>query len=87
MDEGSYGGRPGRDGLDSTDCLIANTRNHPIEELEWRFPMLTERYELRDDGHGLVGSRRSSSGLREMQARVIELGGALEIASANISER
>jgi 5-oxoprolinase (ATP-hydrolysing) len=49
VDEGSYGGRPGRDGLDSVDCLIANTRNNPIEELEWRFPMLTERYELRDD--------------------------------------
>ena len=49
VDEGSYGGRPGRDGLDSADCLIANTRNNPIEELEWRFPMRTERYELRDD--------------------------------------
>jgi 5-oxoprolinase (ATP-hydrolysing) len=49
VDEGSYGGRPGRDGMDSVDCLIANTRNNPIEELEWRFPMRTERYELRDD--------------------------------------
>ncbi|MFN0155423.1 MAG: hydantoinase B/oxoprolinase family protein [Gaiella sp.] len=49
VDEGSYGGRPGRDGLDAVDCLIANTRNNPIEELEWRFPMRTERYELRDD--------------------------------------
>ena len=49
VDEGSYGGRPARDGLDSVDCLIANTRNNPIEELEWRFPMRTERYELRDD--------------------------------------
>jgi len=49
VDEGSYGGRPTRDGLDSVDCLIANTRNNPIEELEWRFPMRTERYELRDD--------------------------------------
>jgi 5-oxoprolinase (ATP-hydrolysing) len=48
VDEGSYGGRPGRDGLDAVDCLIANTRNNPIEELEWRFPMRTERYELRD---------------------------------------
>ncbi|MDP6474331.1 MAG: hydantoinase B/oxoprolinase family protein [Alphaproteobacteria bacterium] len=47
VDEGSYGGRPGLDGLDSVDCLIANTRNNPIEELEWRFPMRTERYELR----------------------------------------
>jgi 5-oxoprolinase (ATP-hydrolysing) len=49
VDEGSYGGRPGRDGLDSVDCLIANTRNNPIEELEWRFPMRTERYELREE--------------------------------------
>ncbi len=49
VDEGSYGGRPKRDGLDSVDCLIANTRNNPIEELEWRFPLRTERYELRDE--------------------------------------
>ncbi|MEA2330130.1 MAG: hypothetical protein QOH58_268 [Thermoleophilaceae bacterium] len=49
VDEGSYGGRPTRDGLDTVDCLIANTRNNPIEELEWRFPMRTERYELRPE--------------------------------------
>jgi 5-oxoprolinase (ATP-hydrolysing) len=49
VDEGSYGGRHDKDGLDSIDCLIANTRNNPIEELEWRFPMRTERYELRDE--------------------------------------
>ncbi|GAB3680638.1 hydantoinase B/oxoprolinase family protein [Saccharopolyspora tripterygii] len=49
VNEGSYGGRPDRDGLDSVDCLIANTRNNPIEELEWRFPMRTDRYELRDE--------------------------------------
>jgi 5-oxoprolinase (ATP-hydrolysing) len=49
VNEGSYGGRPDRDGMDAVDCLIANTRNNPIEELEWRFPMRTERYELRDE--------------------------------------
>ncbi|RAV31493.1 hydantoinase B/oxoprolinase family protein [Corynebacterium heidelbergense] len=48
-DEGAYGGRPASDGLDSVANLIDNTRNNPVEELEWRFPMLTERYELRDD--------------------------------------
>ena len=66
VDEGSYGGRPGRDGLDSVDCLIANTRNNPIEELEWRFPMRTERYELRDDpcAAGQV-ARRHRDGARE----------------------
>lgn len=49
VDEGSYGGRHDKDGLDCVDSLIANTRNNPIEELEWRFPMRTERYELRDE--------------------------------------
>ena len=49
VNEGSYGGRQHSDGPDSVDNLIANTRNNPIEELEWRFPMRTDRYELRDD--------------------------------------
>ena len=49
VNEGSYGGGRDKDGLDSVDCLIANTRNNPIEELEWRFPMRTERYELRGE--------------------------------------
>ena len=60
--EGSYGGRLGRDGLDSVDCLIANTRNNPIEELEWRFPMRTERYELRDEPSA-AGRRRGGIGI------------------------
>ncbi|MEZ5076066.1 MAG: hydantoinase B/oxoprolinase family protein [Solirubrobacterales bacterium] len=47
--EGSYGGRPGKDGMDSVDCLMANTRNNPIEEIELRHPLVCERYELRDD--------------------------------------
>jgi 5-oxoprolinase (ATP-hydrolysing) len=49
VNEGSHGGRQGADGWDSVDSLVANTRNNPIEELEWRYPMRTERYELRDD--------------------------------------
>ena len=49
INEGSYGGRFGKDGLDAVDCLIANTRNNPIEEIEFRFPMRTEQYELRSD--------------------------------------
>jgi 5-oxoprolinase (ATP-hydrolysing) len=48
VNEGSHGGKMGADGWDAVDSLIANTRNNPIEELEWRFPMRTERYELRD---------------------------------------
>ena len=49
VNEGSYGGRFGKDGIDAVDCLMANTRNNPIEELELRQPMLCERYELRDE--------------------------------------
>ena len=49
VDEGSWGGRRGRDGMDSVDNLMANTRNNPIEELDMRFPMRCDRYELRDD--------------------------------------
>ena len=65
--EGSYGGRPGKDAMDAVDTLIANTRNTPVEELEWRFPMRTERYELRDDAcaagkwRGGIGNRSSQS--------------------------
>lgn len=49
VNEGSYGGRQHSDGPDSVDNLISNTRNNPIEELEWRFPMRTDRYELRSE--------------------------------------
>ena len=52
VNEGSYGGRYGKDGMDSVDNLMANTRNNPIEELDMRFPMRCERYELRDGAGG-----------------------------------
>ena len=47
VNETSYGGRPHKDGLDAVDCLMANTRNNPIEELELRNPMRCLEYELR----------------------------------------
>jgi N-methylhydantoinase B/oxoprolinase/acetone carboxylase alpha subunit len=46
--EGSYGARFGSDGLDAVDTLIANTRNTPVEELELRYPIRVDRYELRE---------------------------------------
>ncbi len=49
INEGAYGGRYGRDGLDTVDTLMANTRNNPLEEMELSVPMLCERYELRDE--------------------------------------
>jgi N-methylhydantoinase B len=47
--EGSYGGRSGKDGIDAIDTLTANSRNHPIEEVDMLHPIRSERYELRDD--------------------------------------
>ncbi len=39
IQEGSYGGRRGKDGLDAVDTLYANTRNNPIEDIESHFPL------------------------------------------------
>ena len=47
--EGSYGGRFGKDGMDSVDTLYANTRNNPIEDIESHVPLRVTRYELRED--------------------------------------
>ena len=49
VNEGSYGGRCGKDGMDCVDNLMANTRNNPIEELDLRFPMRCDQYELRPE--------------------------------------
>ena len=38
VNEGSYGGRAGKDGLDAVDNLMANTRNVPCEEIELTIP-------------------------------------------------
>jgi N-methylhydantoinase B/oxoprolinase/acetone carboxylase alpha subunit len=35
--------------MDSVDNLMANTRNNPIEELDMRFPVRCEQYELRPE--------------------------------------
>lgn len=47
--EGSYGGRPGLDGMDAVDTLYANTRNNPIEDVESHLPLRVSRYELREN--------------------------------------
>ena len=52
IQEGSYGGRPGKDGLDAVDTLYANTRNNPIEDIESHYPLRVTRYELNVDTGG-----------------------------------
>lgn len=50
VNESSWGGRLGHDGMDSIGCLMENIRNNPIEEEELSFPVRVERYELRSEG-------------------------------------
>jgi N-methylhydantoinase B len=52
IQEGSYGGRHGKDGLDAVDTLYANTRNNPIEDIESHFPLRVTQYELLEDRGG-----------------------------------
>jgi len=65
--EGSYGGRFGKDGLDSVDTLYANTRNNPIEDIEAHVPLRVHRYELRE-GHAAPGRWRGGlSSIKEIE--------------------
>ncbi len=67
IQEGSYGGRSGKDGLDAVDTLYANTRNNPIEDIETHFPLRVTRYELRDDNAGAGTWRGGIGTVREIE--------------------
>ena len=67
IQEGSYGGRNGKDGLDAVDTLYANTRNNPIEDIETHFPLRVTRYELRDDNAGAGTWRGGIGTVREIE--------------------
>ena len=64
--EGSYGGRPGRDGMDAVDTLFANTRNNPIEDIESHYPLRVTRYELITDRGGPGRWRGGLGSVRDM---------------------
>ncbi len=91
INEGSYGGRATKDGLDTVDNLLANTRNVPIEEVEMHYPLRVERYQMRDEPPGagrwrggigvtrevrfLVDGFMSANGDRHLEAPVGVFGG------------
>lgn len=64
--EGSYGGRFGKDGMDSVDTLYANTRNNPIEDIESHYPLRVTRYELRNHECAPGKWRGGIGSIREM---------------------
>jgi N-methylhydantoinase B len=65
--EGSYGGRYGKDGMDSVDTLYANTRNNPIEDIESHVPLRVTRYELREDAVAAGRWRGGLNAIKEME--------------------
>jgi N-methylhydantoinase B len=66
INEGSYGGRCGRDGMDAVDTLYANTRNSPIEDIESHYPLRVERYELVEDRAGPGRWRGGCGAIRDV---------------------
>jgi N-methylhydantoinase B len=64
--EGSYGGRHGKDGMDSVDTLYANTRNNPIEDIESHVPIRVTRYEFREDALAAGQFRGGMNSVKEM---------------------
>lgn len=67
VNEGSYGARHDKDGLDAVDNLMANTRNVPCEEIELRYPLRVERYELRPDAPGAGKWRGGIGAVRDVR--------------------
>ena len=67
IQEGSYGGRFGKDGLDAVDTLYANTRNNPIEDIESHFPLRVTQYELLEDRGGAGRWRGGLGSAREIE--------------------
>jgi N-methylhydantoinase B len=67
IQEGSYGGRFGKDGLDAVDTLYANTRNNPIEDIESHFPLRVTQYELVEDCAGAGRWRGGLGSIREIE--------------------
>ena len=62
---GGMGARPNQDGINAIKVGISNTMNTPIEQLEMRFPVLIDRYEIIPDSGG-AGKHRGGCGVRRV---------------------
>jgi len=60
---GGYGARYNKDGLDGVHVHITNSSNLPIECMEAEYPIMVERYEIRNDSGG-AGEYRGGLGYR-----------------------
>ena len=62
---GGMGARPTQDGINSVKVGISNTMNSPVEQMEMRFPIMIDRYELINDSGG-AGKYRGGLGARRV---------------------
>lgn len=67
---GGWGAKQNEDGISATICMNdGDTHNSPVEQLEFKYPMLIERHALRPDSGG-PGLRRGGLGIENViQAR------------------
>ncbi len=63
---GGWGAKHDEDGVSATVCLNdGDTHNHPIEQMEAKFPLLFERHCLREDSGG-AGRHRGGLGTEQV---------------------
>jgi len=64
---GGMGARPGLDGLSGVHVHMSNTRNTPVEALEYAYPFRVVRYALRDNSGGRGAARGGDGLVREIE--------------------
>lgn len=67
---GGVGGRPTKDGIDGIHSHMTNTMNTPIEEIEVRYPLVVEKYALREDSCGNGRFRGGLGIIRQFRTKV-----------------
>ena len=69
---GGWGATQGQDGSSATICINdGDTHNSPVEQIEVKYPMLVERYALREDSGG-AGTWQGGLGVEKVVRAVSE---------------
>ncbi|MBI4192715.1 MAG: hydantoinase B/oxoprolinase family protein [Betaproteobacteria bacterium] len=69
---GGWGAKKGQDGSSATICINdGDTHNSPVEQIEAKYPMLVERYALREDSGG-AGTWQGGLGVEKVVRAVNE---------------
>jgi N-methylhydantoinase B len=74
---GSWGGRPGRDGIDASASVVVNFSNTPIELVEAHYPLRVEQYGFLPDTGGPGAFRGGLGQVKEL--RFLESEATLQI--------